>query len=74
MDLLKGPKECMHCIGEFQSRLLLTTLYFVMLGPFSLLAGKDDPLRLTDFSSQRPTGWMPRRPDTGRLEEARQQF
>lgn len=73
MSIVKTFKESMHCIGEFQSRLLLTTLYFVGLGPFALMAGKGDPLKLKDFGDG-TTGWLERRPETGQLEQARQQY
>ena len=73
MPIVKTFKESMHCVGEFQSRLLLTTLYFVGLGPFALMAGKGDPLHLKDFDDGR-TGWLARRPETGQLEQARQQY
>ena len=73
MSIVKMFKETMHCIGEFQSRLLLTTLYFVGLGPFALMAGRGDPLHLDDFKNQSST-WLARRPDSGQIEQARQQY
>ncbi len=73
MPIIKTFKESMHCVGEFQSRLLLTTLYFVCLGPFALMAGSGDPLKLKDFADG-TTGWYPRRADSGQLEQAGQQY
>ena len=40
-------KTIAHTIGDFQSRLLLSTFYFVVLGPFALSARAfSDPLKL----------------------------
>ncbi|CAN0340928.1 unnamed protein product, partial [Phaeothamnion confervicola] len=64
-----------RAVGEFQSRLLLTTMYFFILPLFSLMArGSGDPLGLKGFRAQRPHGWL-QRPQPGTdLESARQQF
>lgn len=47
-------KPIAHRIGEFQSRVLLTVLYFVLLGPFVPVFLAKDPLGL-----RRDAGWQP---------------
>lgn len=62
-----------HKIGNFQARVLLSVFYFVVLGPFALVARMfSDPLHL----KERPeTGWLPRAlADNEPLVLARRQF
>jgi hypothetical protein len=67
---LKFIKEAFHAVGEFQSRLLLTVLYFVIIPVFAIIAMiSGDPLSLRDKPS-----WLKRpQPDTD-VESARRQF
>ena len=62
-----------HKIGDFQSRLLLSIFYFVVLGPFALGARiVSDPLGLGPKS---PTGWLTRpEADGDELTQARRQY
>lgn len=48
-----------HKIGTFQSRILLTLFYFVVLAPFGLaVRGLADPLHMKSRST--PAGWVQR--------------
>ncbi len=67
-----GWKRIAARIGHFQSRLVLSAIYFVLVGlfaiPFRLTA---DPLRI-----KRSGGagcWLPREPKAADLDEARRQ-
>lgn len=59
-------------IGHFQSRFLLSLMYFILVGPFALAFTLfADPLRL-----QRTRGaghWLRREPSAQDMEEARRQ-
>lgn len=65
-------KAIAHVIGEFQSRVVLSLFYFVVLGPFGVgvvLFG--DPLRIRPGAG---TGWL-ERPGTADIGAwARRQF
>ena len=71
--LWEGWKKLIHVVGAFQSRLLLSLFYFVIVMPDALFAKwTSDPLRL-----KRPTegtNWEPwvARPAT--VEEATKQY
>jgi len=70
--LWAGWKRIAARIGHFQSRLVLSAIYFVLVGlfaiPFRLIA---DPLRLKRSGG---TGyWLPREPKPADLDEARRQ-
>lgn len=72
---MKYLKDSLRAVGEFQSRLLLTTMYFFILPIFSLMArGSGDPLGLKGFRAQRADGWLKREPSVLDLSSARQQF
>ncbi len=66
-------KEIAACIGDFQSRLLLTLFYFTIALPFGLLLRLvSDPLRV-----RRPpagTGWLRRQAQNPDLPSAQRQF
>lgn len=65
-------KQFAELVGNFQARLLLTALYFVLLAPVALpLRAFSDPLRL------RPTGasfWLPRPARPASLDGAQRQY
>jgi hypothetical protein len=69
----EGWKSFAHKLGDFQARLILTVLYFVIVGPFSLLVRfGSDPLTLKRGTAR---GWMARSDVKGTaLERATQQF
>ncbi len=53
-----GWKRIAHRIGNFQARVLLTVVYFVVITPFALaVRWGADPLAL---KSGAPRGWLPR--------------
>lgn len=65
-------KRIAHAIGNVQARILLSVLYFILVGPFAL------PVRLLmdPLALRRPSGttfWLARRPRTVGLDEARKQ-
>jgi hypothetical protein len=66
-------KSFAHKLGDFQARLILTVLYFVIVGPFSLLVRfGGDPLTLKRGTAR---GWTARTETKGTaLERATQQF
>lgn len=60
-------------MGNYQSRVLLTFFYFVVVAPFGLMVRLfGDPLR-TKFSDG-PSFWVTRAPVGTELDEARRQF
>ncbi len=66
-----GWKAVAHEIGDFQSRLLLTTFYFTIFAPFALVTRLlGDPLHL-----RRPAGtaWRDRQATANGIEDARRQ-
>lgn len=61
-----------HAIGNFQARLLLSLLYFVLIPPFSLIVRTVmDPLQLR--RARRATFWTATPPKTASLARAREQ-
>lgn len=61
-----------HAIGNFQARLLLSVLYFVLIPPFSLIVRTMmDPLQLR--GPRRATFWTATPPKTASLARARGQ-
>ena len=46
-------KPIAHAIGRFQTKVILTVLYFLLLGPLSPVFAVKDPLGL-----RRPLGWQ----------------
>lgn len=68
-------KQALQAIGEFQSRLILTLFYGVVMLPFALIARLvADPLGLREFRSAPGGTWKKRTPVAGTLEEAQQQY
>ena len=71
---MKAIKEALHAVGEFQSRLLLTTLYFFVLPIFSVIAHcAGDPLGLRDFGAGKQT-WLKRQAAGSDLESVHRQY
>lgn len=59
-----------HKIGNFQSRVLLTVLYAVLVLPFGVIVRLfSDPLRI----KKRPTSWLDHPEEPSNLEWARKQ-
>lgn len=59
-------------IGDFQSRLILTSLYFTFIAPFAVIARfLVDPLRGRGSLDSR---WVPRSLDRPTLDTARRQY
>jgi len=71
--MLNYLKHSFQAIGEFQSRLILTVFYAVVMPVFAILAklGKDE-LGLKGFQSE--SSWLTRRPADQDLEAARRQY
>lgn len=66
-------KVVAHVIGNFQARLLLSLLYFVLIPPFGLLVRiLMDPLQLRRRS--RESFWLATPPKGQSLSDARRQF
>ena len=57
-----------HAIGNFQARVVLTVVYFVMLAPFALAA------RWSDARGSGSTFWRDRSDPAPTLHGARRQF
>ena len=54
----QGWRSVARKIGDFQARVLLTVLYYVVFAPFALLVNwSGDPLSL---NPKTPKGWRPR--------------
>jgi len=52
-------KKIARRIGDFQARVILTVLYFIVIAPFALAVRRlADPLAIKPGS---PKGWQPRR-------------
>ena len=68
-----GWKRLARRIGDFQARVILFVLYFVIVAPFALvIRWISDPLAVKPGS---PTGWRPRREaESDRASQARRQF
>jgi len=66
-------KVIAHAIGTFQSRLILSVFYFVVVGPFAVVArAVSDPLRMARGHNP---AWLGREPASGDpLITARRQF
>jgi hypothetical protein len=66
-------KEIAECIGEFQSRWLLTVFYFTLLAPFGLLLRfASDPLEI--YSKPKQSGWISRRTTDVAIRQGRRQY
>jgi len=64
-------KSFARASGDFQARLLLHLFYFLVIGPFSLLVLRSDPLWRRRAPG--PSYWLARSEDPATLEEARKQ-
>lgn len=71
--LWAGWKKAIHVVGAFQSRLLLSVFYFLILMPYALFAKcTSDPLQL-----RRPKGdsnWVPWDAKSGDLAHSSKQY
>lgn len=65
-------KRFARVIGDFQARLILTLLYFCVLGPFALIVQKfSDPLAIKHTNLR---GWQPKAQAQGSpMEQAQRQ-
>lgn len=72
-SIWRGWKRIARKIGDFQARLLLEVLYFVLLWPFALaVRWGSDPLAIKPGAQ---TGWRPRRIELGaEMDRALRQF
>jgi hypothetical protein len=72
----RGWRELGVCIGDFQSRLLLTVFYFSVLLPYGLIVHTfGDPLRVRRPGPRtQRSAWTPRQPEEASVERARQMF
>jgi hypothetical protein len=60
-------------VGDFQARVLLTLIYFLILGPFGLVVSVlRDPLKVKRGSET--ATWVPREAERVSLENAMRQF
>lgn len=50
----RGWTRIAHRIGDFQARVLLTSFYYVVLGPFALILRRNDPLGIAPGAAH---GW-----------------
>jgi hypothetical protein len=71
--LWEGWKGVAKKIGDFQARVILTLLYFIIIGPFALIVRWGaDPLAL---KKGRPQGWRPKaEPNETVMKRATNQF
>jgi len=68
-----GWKTFARAVGGFQSRVILSGLYFVALAPFGIFVGwLGDPLKIK--SGARDSYWKPKQPTGENLDAARRQF
>jgi hypothetical protein len=66
-------KAIAHALGNFQARLLLSLLYFVLIPPFALIVrGLMDPLQFRRHP--RESFWLPSPAKGQGLTDARRQF
>jgi len=59
-----------QCIGDFQSRLILTLMYFTVVTPIAVLVR----LRRRPARSDRPSTWTFREPVPTTIDQARRQY
>lgn len=60
-------------VGDFQARLILTVIYFLILGPFGLVVGfLRDPLKVKH--APQTSIWVQRESEDAGLESAMRQF
>ena len=62
-----------HVVGDFQARVLLTIIYFLVLAPYGLVVRLfGDPLNLK--RAPRPSNWISKPEEDPAIEQARRQF
>jgi len=72
LRLWTGWKLFARRIGDFQARIILTLLYFLLVAPLAILTRPfSDPLRLRE--KRKPSYWLPRHQVPTSLEEGRRQ-
>lgn len=72
-NLWQRWKNFSHRMGGFQSRLLLSLFYFILVTPFALIVKLfSDPLRLKEKSAE--SYWLSRAAAKPDLEDSRRQF
>jgi len=72
-NLWQRWKNFSHRMGGFQSRLLLSLFYFILVTPFALIIKLfSDPLRLKEKPAD--SFWLPRPDSKTDLEDSRRQF
>ena len=60
-------------VGDFQARLILTVIYFLILGPFGLVVSLlRDPLRVKH--APQTSIWFLREPEPAGIDGAKRQF
>jgi hypothetical protein len=70
--LWEGWKRVAHVIGVFNTRVIMTILYFIVVLPMGLVFRLvSDPLQLAE---PKETNWVPLPPQDHRLDTVRQQF
>ncbi len=68
----EGWKRIAHVIGVFQTRLIMTILFFIIVLPIGLIArAASDPLHLRP---RKDGNWVPLQPHPHSIESAHQQF
>jgi hypothetical protein len=68
-----GWKRTLGYVGDYQARLLFTTLYFTVLAPVGLILSRfGDPLKVRRSHSD--PSWSHRDPEVADLASARRQF
>jgi hypothetical protein len=68
-------KTLMTHIGQFQSRLILSVVYFTLILLFAPVAWFfDKSLNLDGFRSKRDSAWTPRKPETDEFARGKLQF
>lgn len=73
--MLTFLKQAFQAIGEFQSRLILTVFYGVVMLPFAVMARLlADPLGLREWASAEGGTWKKRQPQLDTLAEAQRQY
>lgn len=68
----EGWKRVAHVIGVFNTRVIMSILYFIVVLPMGIVFRMvSDPLQLKE---PKDTNWVPLPSDEHKLESARQQF
>lgn len=73
--MLQFFKTLFRHVGEFQSRLILSVVYFTLILVFAPVAWLfDKSLRLGDFRTNLTTAWTGRKSESDELARGKQQF